>query len=197
MCNASNKHTFTIQTGFTKTKFSKGNTILTKASLILIPGYTNPHWGKPEYKPCWWPETIPFLSPGCGSKKCLCLTYQCHLHPLDREKRLSSSKMILHPYTGMQSWRIENDLCEIVSCGTGQDKAIIIVYVLQVSVVGSVWLARWSSHVTGNLETKEVQFHTKPHFHWFTLLCWFLFPKKPLKMVAIAKELPQPLYWEF
>ena len=42
---------------------------LNQTTLFL--GYTNPHWGKPEYKPCWWPDDIPYLAPKSGSKECL------------------------------------------------------------------------------------------------------------------------------
>ncbi|CAH3030077.1 unnamed protein product [Porites evermanni] len=32
-------------------------------------GYCSPHWGKAEYRPCWWPQEIPFVSPYAGRSR--------------------------------------------------------------------------------------------------------------------------------
>ena len=34
---------------------------------LYCKGYCSPHWGKAEYRPCWWPQEIPFVSPYAGS----------------------------------------------------------------------------------------------------------------------------------
>lgn len=43
--------------------------IVTSCVTMGSEGYTSPHWGKEEYKPCWWPDEIPYLAPKSGKSK--------------------------------------------------------------------------------------------------------------------------------